>query len=138
MPHITKLEVKQAFAEFPAELRERLLAVRDLIYEIAAGDEEIGNVEESLKWGQPSYSVKTGTPVRLGVHSAERGECALYVHCQTNLIAGFRRKYASRSGGRTPVDFDGNRAVVLRGKKLPVRILRECIRAALTYRLQSR
>lgn len=134
MPRITKLEVRQAFAGFPEELRERLLAVRELIYEVAAEDSEIGTVEESLRWGQPSYAVNTGTPVRLGVHSTERGECALYVHCQTTLIEGFRRKYGSRSSARAPVDFDGNRALVFRGKKLPVRILRECIRAALTYR----
>ena len=53
---------------------------------------------------------------------------AMYFHCQTNLIATFRRRFP------TELEFEGNRAIVFDGAEVvPTDALRICIAAALTY-----
>jgi hypothetical protein len=99
--------MKQAFEQFDGEARARLLEARQLILSAAADLEEAGSVEESLKWGQPSYATKpkTGTPIRLGV--TKDGSPTLFVHCQTTLVADLA---ADNAYGLKTID---NRAVVL-------------------------
>ena len=103
-----------------------MLALRALIFELAEQTPNCSPVEESLKWGQPSYRVAKGTPLRLGVASS--GATAVFAHCQTQVIPEFRAVF--------PNDFtyDGNRAVHLSPGPLPLALLRLLIKAALTYR----
>ncbi|MBM5115002.1 DUF1801 domain-containing protein, partial [Vibrio parahaemolyticus] len=49
--------VKERFDEYPENARVRLLELRNLVFQIAS-DLELGEVDETLKWGEPSYSVK--------------------------------------------------------------------------------
>lgn len=56
--------IKTHFNEYPDDVRERLKELRSLIFELCS-DLVLGDVEESLKWGEPSYSVKTGSPIRI-------------------------------------------------------------------------
>ena len=49
---------------YPAALRDALLELRALILEVALETEAVGRLEETLKWGQPSYltpATKSGT-----------------------------------------------------------------------------
>lgn len=55
--------VKDRFDEFPENARIRLEALRGLVFDIAS-ELDLGEVEESLKWGEPSYRVKSGSPLR--------------------------------------------------------------------------
>ncbi|GGN33015.1 MULTISPECIES: hypothetical protein [Marinomonas] len=50
--------VTDRFAEYPEDVRIRLEELRSLVL-LVASDLALGEVEESLKWGEPSYSVKT-------------------------------------------------------------------------------
>ncbi|SEW31750.1 protein of unknown function (DU1801) [Aliiroseovarius sediminilitoris] len=121
--------VADTFAGFPGDARAGLLELRDLIFETARDTPGVGRIEETLKWGQPAYLTpdsKSGTTIRLGV--PKTGGFALYVHCQTTLIAEFRSLFAD---GLT---FDGNRAILFQdGQALPTEPLRLFIRNALTY-----
>ena len=56
--------VKDRFDEYPENARVRLAELRNLVFQIAS-ELELGEVEETLKWGEPSYSVKTGSPLRM-------------------------------------------------------------------------
>lgn len=78
-------DVKAAFDGMPAGL----LRLRDLIFDVASGLPEIGDLSETLRWGQPAYvtSKRAGASLRLGVPKS--GSFALYTHCQTPLIADF-------------------------------------------------
>ncbi|MBE1283778.1 MAG: DUF1801 domain-containing protein [Rhodobacteraceae bacterium] len=122
-------QVADAFAAFPKAERAGLLSLRQLILEEAAACPDVGEIEETLKWGQPSYLTvrpKSGTTIRLGL--PKQGGFALYVHCQTTLIADFQALF--------PKDFtyEGNRAVHFRvGQALPKDRIGLLIRAALTY-----
>ena len=122
-------EVADAFAALPLAHRATFDRLRHLILDVAATTEDVGALEETLKWGQPSYRPtrpRSGTTVRLGLSRDERP--ALLVHCQTSLVGDFRSRY----GGL--FDFEDNRALVLRDDEpLPEAALRHCVALALTY-----
>jgi hypothetical protein len=55
----------QAFDALPDPARQTLLLVRDLIFTTAIDLEDVGEIYETLKWGQPSYvpaRPRTGSP----------------------------------------------------------------------------
>ena len=93
----------------------------------------MGTLEETLRWGEPSYLTtqsKSGSLVRIGWKPGEPDRYAIYFHCQTNLIATFRVLYPNTFA------FSGNRAITFGAKDaLPRTELRHCIELALTYRL---
>ena len=60
-------------------------------------------IEESLKWGQPSYLAPKGTPIRIGLPKS--GGFAVYAHCQSSVISDFAALHG------TKFVIEGNRAV---------------------------
>ena len=73
--------VERAFSAFPDEVKNGLLHLRALIFDVAARTESIGRLKETLKWRQPAYLIpetKSGTTIRLGCPKA--GGFAIYVH----------------------------------------------------------
>lgn len=123
--------VEQTFAAFPPAARKRLLAIRDLIFSVAATTEGVGEVTEALKWGEPAYLTaqsRSGSTIRLGCPKSSPGHCALYFNCNTNLVDTFRSLFPSE------LQFEGNRAIVF-APDAPVdkQALTLCIGAALTY-----
>ena len=52
--------VKEKFQTYPEAIKARLNHLRRLILETAAETEGITEIEETLKWGEPSYLVKNG------------------------------------------------------------------------------
>ncbi|MEM9342915.1 MAG: DUF1801 domain-containing protein [Pseudomonadota bacterium] len=126
-------DVLSAYDEMPEGVREQLLGVRAVIFEVADGDPRIGMLTETLKWGQPSYltaETKAGTTVRLGIHSSGAG--AVFVHCQTTLADEIRMACGDA------LVIDGARAIVLPDGALPAAPLRLAIHAALTYHVRKR
>ena len=114
-------------------MRQKLLELRELIFDTAASTAGIGRIEEVLKWGQPAYLTtesKSGTTIRIAAHN--KSQFAMYVHCQTSLIATLRKTLSNE------LQFEGNRAIVFdEGSALPTQLLRICIAAALTYHRRS-
>ncbi len=122
-------DVAAAFATYPPRLREKLLALRALIFDVAQA-EQVGRIEETLKWGQPSYltpETKSGTTVRIDRDKSSDGGYALYVNCQTSLVEDWRTHYPQlRFGGNRSVHFSSDDAI-------PMDAIRHCIAMALTY-----
>ncbi len=119
--------VKKHFDDYPAEARLRLEALRELLFDVAK-DLDINNIEETLKWGEPSYSVKTGSPIRMDWKIKTPRNYYLYFHCQTKLVDTFRELY------RQELEFQGNRAIVFDiSKPLPEQAVKTCLEMALTY-----
>ena len=121
--------VKSVFDAFPDEARASLLAMRDLIFDVAETTGGVGRLEETLKWGQPAYltpETKSGSTIRLGV--PKEGGAALFAHCQTTIIADFRGAFPDA------FTYDGNRAVRFSpGDDLKPDALALLIKSALTY-----
>ena len=74
-PPFQEPQVQAAFEAFPDAARETLLALRALIFDTAASMPEAGRLQETLKWGQPSYltpQTRAGSTLRLGVAKSGR------------------------------------------------------------------
>ena len=120
--------VEEKFDNYPARIREKLLFLRRLILETASELGGVGEVEETLKWGEPSYLTKTGSTIRIGWKDSTPDNYAMYFHCKTTLVDTFRELY------RNQFEFDGNRAIVFSvGDPVPVSELKQCISLSLNY-----
>ena len=119
--------VKNRFEEYPENVRLRLEELRALILKLSS-DLKLGEVEETLKWGEPSYSVKTGSPIRIDWKLKTPNQYYLFFNCQTKLIDTFRELHNGT------LEFQGNRAIVLSlSNSLPDAAIKNCLELALTY-----
>lgn len=130
MRAIKNADVRRVFEAYPEEVRERLLGIRELVFEAAEDAEEVGAVEETLKWGEPSYVAKEGSTVRMDWKSSSPEQVAVYFHCQTKLVDTFKAIYGDA------LQFDGKRAIVIGlDEDVPVDPLKHCISLSLRYHL---
>jgi hypothetical protein len=121
-------EVAKVFGKYPKPMRKMLMVLRQLVLDTAAQTDDVGPVEETLKWGEPSYVTKTGSTVRMDWKEASPRQYAMYFHCQTKLVDTFKELY------RDKLRFEGNRAIVFNeDDEIPVDALKHCILLALTY-----
>ena len=137
MDHIevfSDINVKSIFDKYPKGPREKLLSIRQLIFDTAKQIKEAGKLEESLKWGQPSYLTSetgSGSTIRIDRYKREN-MIALYFNCKTNLVENFREMYSDA------LEFEGNRIILLDiNKALPEDVLSHCIEMALTYHINK-
>lgn len=107
---------------------------RRLILEAAAETDAVGELAESVKWGEASFTPekpRIGSSVR--IQARANGEEALMFICHTGLVDEFRDLY-----GET-LAFEGNRAIVLpAGASVDEAAIRHCIALALTYHWRKR
>ena len=131
MPPLENSAVAQVFAGYPPKIRRKLLALRELIFDVAAATEGVGLLEESLKWGEPAYVTtqsKSGSTIRLGWKKSNPAQYAIYFNCQTNLVESFRTLFPGE------FKFEGNRAIVFDDDQVvPRDAVCFCIAAALSY-----
>ena len=123
--------VKEVFYSYPAPIRLKLMSLRELIFDTASGTAGVGELEETLKWGEPAYLTsqsKSGSTVRIAYSPKRPLQYAMYFNCQTTLIDTFRTMFPN------DFHFEGNRAIVFElPEKVPTKELAWCIAAALTY-----
>lgn len=120
--------VKRKFAEYPKEVRPILMDIRKVILDVAKED-GAGEVTETLKWGEPSYTTKYGSAVRFDWKPKHPDQYALYFHCQTMLVETFREVFGDL------FTYEGNRAIVFGlDEKIPRQQLKRCISMALRYK----
>jgi hypothetical protein len=128
--------VAAAFDAYPKEMRMRLMFLRQLIFDTASETEGVGELEETLKWGEPAYLTtqsKSGSTVRIDGKKSQPGQYAMYFHCQTNLVERFRAAFPQQ------FTYEGNRSIVFNSDdKVPVNELKVCIAMALTYHRNRR
>ncbi|SFU73996.1 protein of unknown function (DU1801) [Polaromonas sp. YR568] len=131
LKEIPSADVARTFASYPPALQRKLLALRRLVLDTAAATPGVGEIEETLKWGEPAYLTsvsKSGSTIRLGPVKSSPSQYALYFNCKTTLVDTFRTLFPHE------LRYDGNRAIVLEaGEALPREALAFCIQAALTY-----
>lgn len=116
------------FDRYPDWAREKLLVLRELIVETAKETEDISTLEETLKWGEPSYLTKNGSTIRMDWKSKTPDQYALYFKCTSRLVETFKATF------QNVFEFEGKRALIFqKDDEIPVEELKHCIRAALTY-----
>lgn len=135
MKPFNNIAVSQTFDGYPLPIRRKLLALRELIFQVATA-ERVGEIEETLKWSEPAYLTKhlprtrtrSGSTIRLGWKQTKPTSYAMYFNCQTTLVESFRMMFPE------DFSFEGNRAIVFSERDpVPKDALRVCIAAALTY-----
>ncbi|WP_286272978.1 DUF1801 domain-containing protein [Thalassotalea hakodatensis] len=120
-------KVKDKFDWYPDDIYTLLIEVRTMILQLAS-TLDLEEVTESLKWGEPSYSVKSGSPIRMDWKEKIPENYFLFFNCNTTLVATFRELYPDE------LEFQGNRAIVLsRSSHLPKNVISHCLTLALTY-----
>ncbi len=127
-------EVAAVFASYADVVRRELLALRQLILEAAGATGGVGPIEETLKWGQPSYLTSetgSGSTIRIGPTGARSThDYPMYFICHTNLVENFELLFGDVFA------YDGKRALLFTvGEPIPEDDLRECVAMALTYHL---
>ncbi len=136
MAPFQKSEVEAVFTAYPVDVRKKLCDLRQLIFDTAAEIKDVGPIEETLKWGQPSYLTsqsKSGTTIRIDRIKSTPGHYGLFVHCQTSLLATFRDLYGDI------LAYDCNRCLRFDVDADPPRdVVKGCIKRALTYHLNKR
>ncbi|MDP2635604.1 MULTISPECIES: DUF1801 domain-containing protein [unclassified Pseudoalteromonas] len=120
--------VKQKFTTYPDNIAVLLHDIRNLIFGVAAQD-GITELEETLKWGEPSYISKSGSTIRFDYKDKAPQQFCIYFNCNTKLVETFKELY-----GDTFV-YQGNRALVFElDQALPNKELAHCISLALRYK----
>jgi hypothetical protein len=121
-------EVKKKFDTYPDVMKEKLLKLRELIYEVADNEPSITKIEETLKWNEPAYLTNNGSTLRMDWKEAKPEYYSLYVNCQTKLIKTLRELFSDR------FTFEGNREIVFhQDDEIDCEALKYCILLTLTY-----
>ncbi|WP_136657367.1 DUF1801 domain-containing protein [Nitratireductor sp. XY-223] len=123
-------DVEAVFSGYPEPVRSSMLALRELVFEAAQTD-GVGEIEETLKWGEPSYLThrpKSGSTVRIDWKPDRPEQCSIFFHCQTSLIANCSELYPDL------FEFEGNRRMSFAAAHPPpAEAIRHCLALALTY-----
>lgn len=111
------------------QFQNALLSLRTLIVSTAK-DLKLSELNETLKWGQPSYECIQGSALRIGL-AKKPNSMALFFHCQSKLGETFKELY------KNELEFEGKRAIVLPCDKplsqAQKNALQHCISLALQY-----
>lgn len=122
------MNVESIFEKYPDHVRDKMRALRALILNTAEQTEGIGKVEETLRWGEPSYVTKHGSTFRIDWKEKAPEHYAMYFQCTSRLVPTFKAVFDDL------FSYEGNRAIVFGlDDDIPIRELRQCVIAALSY-----
>ncbi|MFT5112771.1 MAG: hypothetical protein ACI8P9_002099 [Parasphingorhabdus sp.] len=114
-------QVKDAFDSYPEDARVLLTEIRQLIFDVAE-DENIAEIQETLKWGEPAYLSKPGSTLRIDWKAQRPEQVSLFLNCNTKLVQTFKEAYPGT------FQFVGNRELALpMSESIPMIELRSCI-----------
>lgn len=121
-------KVAEIFANYPDFVRDKMWFLRELVIETAKETDGIDKLEETLKWGEPSYVTKTGSTLRMGWKEKTPNQYAIYFQCTSRLVNTFRMVFDQK------FQYEENRAIVFQlDQEIPVNELKECIKVSLIY-----
>lgn len=125
---LTNNKVESVFAAYPSAVRKKLNALRKLIIETACEVEDIEQLEETLKWGEPSYLTKYGSTIRIDWKESSPNQYYIYFKCTSKLVPTFKKIF------KNAFSFQENRAIIFQmNDVIPKRQLKTCIKTAVQY-----
>jgi len=128
MKLIKNADVTTVFDNYPDTIREKLLHLRQLVLDTASATEGVDKLEETLKWGEPSYLTKKGSTIRMDWKQKKPEQYAMYFKCTSQLVPTFKAVYGDT------FKYEKTRAIVFGlDDDVPVEELKHCIQLALTY-----
>jgi hypothetical protein len=125
---ISNPKVKAVFNNYPKTVKKQMEHLRALVLNTASKMDGLEKLEETLKWGEPSYLTKHGSTLRMDWKSKNPEQYAMYFKCTSKLVSTFKIIY------KDTFVFEGNRAIVFRlNDKIPETELKHCIALTLAY-----
>lgn len=120
--------VKEVFDDYPKAAQKQMALLRQWILDTASEIEGLEELEETLKWGEPSYLTKNGSTIRIDWKPKNPELFAIYFKCTSKLVPTFKSLY------KDIFKFEGNRAIIFNLKEdIPKTELKHCISLALQY-----
>jgi len=120
--------VKGKFDAYPKHVKPKMKALRKLIISTAKELEAVTKIEETLKWGEPSYLTKKGSTIRMDWKVKSPDQYAIYFKCTSSLVVTFKEIYGDL------FNYEKNRAILFSfDDEIPERELKHCISMALQY-----
>jgi hemoglobin-like flavoprotein len=124
----TNPQTTEVFENYPDSVRSQMEKLRELVLEAASEVDSLENLEETLKWGEPSYLTKHGSTVRMDWKEKKPDQYAMYFKCTSKLVPTFKELY------QDTFTFEGDRAIIFKlDEKIPKNELKHCIKLALNY-----
>lgn len=120
--------VEEKFAAYPKKIKGKMNTLRKLVIETAKEIDSISEIEETLKWGEPSYLVKKGSTIRMDWKAKNPDQYAIYFKCTSKLVLTFKEVYGDT------FKYENNRAILFDlNDEVPKAELKDCIGMALQY-----
>ena len=121
-------KVLAVFNNYTKDVKKQMFHLRELILKSASKIEGLEKLEETLKWGEPSYLTKHGSTLRIDWKAKNPRQYAMYFKCTSKLVSTFETIY------KDTFTYEGNRAIIFQlDDKIPEEDLKQCITLALTY-----
>jgi hypothetical protein len=128
MQIVSNPKVEEIFNNYPKNAKKQMLHLRKLVLDTASEIEGLEKLEETLKWGEPSYVTKHGSTLRMDWKAKNPNQYAIYFQCTSSLVSTFKIIY------KNTFKFEGKRAILFQlNDKIPEAELKHCISLALTY-----
>ncbi len=125
---ITDPKFEAKFETYPDIVRDKLQYLRELVIETAKEIPEITDLEETLKWGEPSFLTKTGSTLRIDWKRKTPNQYQMYFKCTSKLVGTFKLVF------KELFEYEKNRAIIFQlNQEIPVAELKKCIKATLMY-----
>ncbi|MCB0746716.1 MAG: DUF1801 domain-containing protein [Ignavibacteriae bacterium] len=120
--------VKQKFKKYPKNINPKIKHLRKLIIDVANSDETITEIEETLKWGEPSYLTKNGSTLRIDWKEKTPNQYAMYFKCTSKLVPTFKEVFGDL------FTYENTRAILFDlDEEIPEDELKICISLTLNY-----
>jgi hypothetical protein len=131
-----KAELQAAIASYPDAVQQQVFRLRAEILAVAASSEGVGELLETLKWGELSFVTeqsKSGSTLRVAWQAKQPEYLGLYVNCKTSLVDSYQTLFPGL------FVYQKQRALLLPlDQAWPLAELRICIAMALRYHLDKR
>ncbi|MBK8944421.1 MAG: DUF1801 domain-containing protein [Ignavibacteriae bacterium] len=125
---ITNKSVKEKFGKYPKNIKPKINHLRKLIMDVAKSDESILEIEETLKWGEPSYLSKHGSTLRIDWKEKNPNQYAMYFKCTSKLVPTFKEVFSDL------FKYENSRAILFDlDEAIPEEKLKICISLSLNY-----
>ena len=125
---ISDPHVKEKFNKYPKNIKPKINYLRKLIIDVANSDETITEIEETLKWGEPSYLTKNGSTLRIDWKEKTPNQYAMYFKCTSKLVPTFKEVFGDL------FTYENTRAILFDlDEEIPEDELKICISLTLNY-----
>ena len=115
-------------AKYPDFFQGRMQFLRKLVLETANEIPGLTKLEETLKWGEPSFVTKGGSTLRMDWKKGTPNQYQLYFKCTSRLVETFKIVFGDL------FDYEKSRAIIFQlDQEIPIQEIKKCIKTTLLY-----